>query len=187
MKDISSVEAFYTLCCAEKRAKDSNVQFCWWKRDGSKGTLIGIHLEKLYQRLKCLRISMAPSRDVRIVGGSGGNTGGANYPAGKIPWRMPANGESQRWRTFIRWRFHNFSTGLLIGFFFFLLACVLSPLPLSFFLFYLASYARFTPIAVYFISNLLCCFNCRFMILLFAHWKCLSRLTTMENAVGNEA
>lgn len=37
----------------------------------------------------------ARSKDVRNVGGSEGWAGGANYPAGKIPWHMPANGESR--------------------------------------------------------------------------------------------
>jgi len=132
------------------------VQFCWRKRDGSKGTLIGIHLEKLYQRLKCLRISMAPSRDVRNVGESRGNPGEANYPAGKIPWRMPANDESEKWRTFIRWRFHNFSTGLLIGFFFssWLMFCRFS---LSFFSFirhrmFVSPQWPFTLFRIYYIA-----------------------------------
>lgn len=167
----------------KKRQKWAMCNFAGESAMGVTGTLIGVHLEKLYQRLKCLRVSTAPSRDVRNVGGSRGR---ANYPAGKIPWRMPANDESRRWRTFIRWRFHNFSTGLLIGFFFSSLSMFYPSLSSSLF-FYSTSYARIAPMAVYFISNLLRCFNRRFTILLLARWKCSSRLTIMENAVGNEA
>lgn len=35
--------------------RENDVQFYWWKRDESKGTLIGVHLEKVYQRLECLQ------------------------------------------------------------------------------------------------------------------------------------
>jgi len=45
------------------------VQFRWRKRDENKGTLIGVHLKKVYQQSERLR---AHSKDVRNVGGSKG-------------------------------------------------------------------------------------------------------------------
>lgn len=66
------VRTFRYFYCGQKGSRRENdVQFRWRKRDGSRGTLIGVHLEKVYQRSECLR---ARSKDVRDVGGWEGCT-----------------------------------------------------------------------------------------------------------------